>query len=286
MLSGSYYELPETPEFFCGDVSTMAYTGNSLTPTGNTTEVIDGFLLSDEQTLIVADSAAGNPTIYEYKMSTVNDLSTVAYTGNSFDASAQFDTTGKRIHTVVLSLDGLHMYLIASDWPTTPVPVFEYSLSTANDITTASYTGRSWLPSEDNFPYSIYISDDGTKLIAAGTTNKKLYSYTLSTPFNLSTISYDGVDFDWTGQTTEEANVYVTNLGSSLYLVDAISNRVFQYSMTTPYDISTLSYTGKFFSTTAETDDTHGFSMNNTATRAYIADITSNTIYEYGLDCS
>lgn len=131
------------------------------------------------------------------------------------------------------SKDGLHMYAVLGAVAGT---VFEYTLSTPWDISTASFTGHSYnLNAQGNNIFNIDISEDGTKFFAALTTN--LHVYTLSTPWDISTISYIGA------QTLPVAILAGSN---SLRFLDGGKKFVYQKSggivyetLSTAYDYST-----------------------------------------------
>ena len=59
--------------------------------------------------------------------------------------------------------------------------VYQYSLSTAWDLSTASYDYSSFsVSSQDATPLGIaFKSDDGTKMYMAGVTNSSVYQYSI-----------------------------------------------------------------------------------------------------------
>ena len=62
----------------------------------------------------------------------------------------------------------------------------EYSLSTAYDISTLSYTGRSFDPSaEDPTPHTIHFNTNGTKMFMIGDDNDTIFEYDVVIPYNM-----------------------------------------------------------------------------------------------------
>jgi hypothetical protein len=59
-----------------------------------------------------------------------------------------------------------------------------------------------------------------------------VYQYSLSTGFDLSTISYDNVSFSVASQDTLPIGIAFNNDGSKLYMLGDTSNSVYQYSTT------------------------------------------------------
>jgi len=61
----------------------------------------------------------------------------------------------------------------------------------AQDVSTGSYASKSLsVSSEDTSPYGVAFSSDGTKAYVVGSTNTKVFQYTLSTAWDASTGSY------------------------------------------------------------------------------------------------
>ena len=69
--------------------------------------------------------------------------------------------------------------------------VGEYSLTTAFDVSTATFVDRFEVVNEDNNPSGVAFNNDGTKMFVTGFTGDNVYEYTLSTGFDLtSTVSF------------------------------------------------------------------------------------------------
>ena len=100
------------------------------------------------------------------------NLSTASYDNVSFSvASQETVTTG-----VVFNADGTKMYTVGY----TTDNVHEYSLSTAYDISTASYDSVSFsVGSQDTSPTGIRFNADFTKMYISGNTNDTVYQYSI-----------------------------------------------------------------------------------------------------------
>jgi len=65
--------------------------------------------------------------------------------------------------------------------------IYQYSLSTAWDLSTASYASKSFAVSkQDSTPQEMYLTPDGSKLMIIGQTTDSVFQYTLSTPWDIS----------------------------------------------------------------------------------------------------
>ena len=124
--------------------------------------------------------------------------------------------------------------------------VGEYSLTTAFDVSTATFVGRFEVVNQDNNPSDVAFNNDGTKMFVTGFTGDNVYEYTLSTGFDLtSTVSF--VDsFDVSGQETEPGGLTFNNDGTKMSMVGENSKKVNEYTLTTPFDVSSASFVDSF----------------------------------------
>ena len=138
--------------------------------------------------------------------------------------------------------DGTKMFVSGN----TGNDVGEYSLTTAFDVSTATFVGRFEVVNQDNNPSDVAFNNDGTKMFVTGFTGDNVYEYTLSTGFDLtSTVSF--VDsFDVSGQETEPGGLTFNNDGTKMFMVGENSKKVNEYTLTTPFDVSSASFVDSF----------------------------------------
>lgn len=138
---------------------------------------------------------------------------------------------------ITFNPDGTKVYLVGESKNT----VFQFSLGTAWDITTATYDNKSKATGL-NVSNSAIFSDDGLTMWIGGWWNTGyVYKYTLSTAWDVSTASYV-----W--DTTWKSNVsffectwyWIANDWQYLFMLSRWSKYIRRYTMTTPYDITTL----------------------------------------------
>lgn len=98
----------------------------------------------------------------------------------------------------------------------------EFALSTAYNPSTATYTTNGSVASQTTLPLRTDFNSNGTKFyILAGTTGAGvLYQYSLSTAFDVSTLSYDGSLSLTDGALSPAfiAGLYITDDDSTLYV--------------------------------------------------------------------
>ncbi len=171
---------------------------------------------------------------------------------NSFDVQGatyedkSLSLTQTNPQDLVLNSDGTKMYL--QDGGFNADSIYEFSLSTAYDISTATSTGNSFNLYSASFnsrsPQGLGISSDNTKLYSLDDDLNAIYQIDMSTASDLSTASYNSVAL--TGLDTDGAasvkGFFIGNNGTKLYAVDAVDDLVYQYTLSTAWDISTASY--------------------------------------------
>ena len=64
----------------------------------------------------------------------------------------------------------------------------EYSLTTAFDVSTASFNQLFSVAAQDGTPSGMTFNDDGTKMYIVGTQHDKVYEYSLDNPTNSNSL--------------------------------------------------------------------------------------------------
>jgi len=142
----------------------------------------------------------------------------------------------------VFSDDGLNMYVVSNASDT----VFQYSLSTAWVVNTASYTGNTLVTTtQDNSPYGVWISPDGTKFFVLGDQTNSVYRYTMSTPYNIGTASFDsGQVLDFTAEIPAPGSLTFKPDGSKIYVGGRSDHTIYQRDLSSAFDLTSDSNPG------------------------------------------
>jgi len=215
-----------------------------------------------------------NDFVYQYSLSTGFDLSTASYDNVSFSVGSQ-ETTPMQIN---FNSDGTKMFIIGN----TNDNVYQYSLSTGFDLSTASYDSISFsVVSQDIGPYGATFSSDGTKMFVVGVLNLSIFQYSLSTAFDLSTASYDSVSFDISSEDTDPRGLTFNQDGTLMYIVGDTNNSIFQYSLSTGFDLSTATYDAVNFSVGSQDSSAWSVRLSNDGTKMFVLGTTTDTIYQY-----
>jgi len=206
--------------------------------------------------------------------STTFDLAEASYTSKSFDISSQ-DTVPRGLK---FSADGTSMFIVGD----ANNKVFQYTLSTGFDVSTASYSSKSFATTQENFPQALAFNVDGTSMFIVGTDNDTVFQYTLSTGFDVSTASYASKSFSVNAQDTSPRGLKFSADGTSMFIVGAQAT-VFQYTLSTGFDVSTASYASKSFSVASQDVAPTSLEFNTDGTSMFIVGGVNDTAFQYTL---
>lgn len=244
-------------------------------------------------------------SLYEYTLSMPFDLSTATYVQGE-DVSAQ-DTSPAG---VAFKTDGTAFYIGGA----ASQAIFEYSLSAAWDISTATYSrqfslGGAW------FSGDLFIDSSGTSMYLSEYTDGKLRRYTLVSPWDISSATLSetsaallsnlimgSVDPNglYAFVSRNDTQVYRYLLGGSLLVTArgialkpdgaklylAAPNTGFihdlrEYDLSSPWDVSTASFVQDKSVTGVSTASTPVFKPDGT--KVFITDVSLDAVIEVPL---
>ena len=214
-------------------------------------------------------------TIYQYTLSTPGDISTATYDSKSFSVGSQ-ETSPRDL---AFNSDFSKVYVVGLINDT----IYQYTLSTPGDISTATYDSKSFdVSAQENRPTSLAFNNDFSKVYVVGFANDTIYQYTLSTPGDISTASYDSnKSFLVSAQETSLTGLVFNNDFSKMWVIGTSSDTIYQYTLSTPGDISTATYDSKSFSVGSQEPNSLALAFNNDFSKVYVVGYGNNTIYQY-----
>ncbi len=201
------------------------------------------------------------------------NLSTATYDSVFYDPG-QDDLTG-----LFYRPDGTKMYVC---WFGTG-GVYQHTLSTAWDMTTASYDLISYSASPANNITGLFFKPDGTKMYLVENAADNIRQYTLSTAWNVSTATYDSVSLNVTSQNTNPRGIFFKPDGTKMYMVGIDTDAIYQYSLSTAWDLSTASYDSVLFNITSQDTTPLELFFRPDGKKMYIVGLENNTVYQYTL---
>jgi DNA-binding beta-propeller fold protein YncE len=173
--------------------------------------------------------------------------------------------------------DGLKMYMVGS----ISDRVHEYNLSTAWNITTAVYSQDFNVVSQENNPTGIFFRADGLKMYIVGATNDKVYEYNLSTAWNITTAVYSQ-DFSVFSHGNNPTGIFFRADGLKMYIVGFSNAKVYEYNLSTAWNITTAVYL-QDFSVGSQEQTLQGIFFRADGLKMYIVGALNDRVHEYNL---
>lgn len=200
-------------------------------------------------------------------------VASAAYSGTSYLSAETNDPID-----LLFSDDGLTMYMTDGFTFVT----YQYTLTTPFQISTATYSGKSFNPTaQAPSGNDIFFGNSGTKLFVVDYGSSTVFQWTLSTAWDVSTASYDSVSVYVGATANKPFLLFFRNNGLQMYVMNA-SNKVFQFTLTTAWDVSTATYANIFFNSSAQVTDLANMFINPDGFRLFIIDY-SGFVYQYTL---
>ena len=257
-----------------GSTASISQTDNVFTITPGTDEANAGEF---SITFSVTDGATGVVSaVSAFTLAFGIDISQAVYDNKSFSVASQTTSPfGIRFNTA-----GTKMYILGTNNPSS---VYQYSLTSSWNVNTASYDNVSFRVDQQNtYPRSIAFNYNGSKMYMVGTNNPdSVYQYSLSSGWNLNTASYDNVSFSVASQDPAPDGLAFNADGTKMYIVGQSNNRVFQYSLSTPFDISTASYDDASLDVTSQDGSPCGITFKPDDSKMYIIGYAADAVYQY-----
>ena len=157
------------------------------------------------------------------------------------------------------------------------------SYAVGYDLSNATYDNVSSSIAEGGAQYGIAYKSDGTRFYFIDNPTTTGYQYNLTTGWDVSTMSYANKSFNFGNQDGGALAIGISSDGTKMYMIGYSNDRVYQYTLSTPYELNTASYDSVSFSVVSQVTNARGLSFKSDGTRMYIGDTTSETIFQYSL---
>jgi hypothetical protein len=247
-------------------LSTATYNSINFNPASQTTTAY-GISFGDSGTKLYV-TGTNEDSVFQYnsgynQVTNTFDVSTGNYFADTPSVSAQYDFSN------------------AGDTQTWQLEVTGNQAVVGYDLANAAYDSVSFYINEDALPIGLRFNNDGTKLYVLGNGTKTVYQYTLSTAFDLSTASYDSVSFSISSQDTSPHDIVFNTDGTKMYMIGTTNDSIFQYTLSTAFDLSTASYDSVSFSISSQDTSPSGMAFNNDGTKLYMVGYVNDRIFQY-----
>lgn len=176
--------------------------------------------------------------VNQFNLSIPFDMNTITY-NNVYVTLTELGGTGRALH---ISSGGTKLYAMS-----TSEIVHQYTLGTAWDLSTISYDSKTLnLTSYDSTGVFVLVSGDGSKLYFIGDATDTVYQFSLGTSFDISTATYDSVTLNLNtlfGEVSPDACAFNSD-GTKFYIYGSEKDDIFEFFLTTAWDLSTATFTG------------------------------------------
>lgn len=258
------------------DLITVAYDNKSFSIT-NQDATAHGLAFSYDGTKMYCLGDT-NDRIYQYTLNPAWDVSSADYSAaKSLLISGQSTASAG----ITISSDGKKFYVMANTGS-----VMQYSIPTAWDISTATYDSiTKAIGGEDLTARQVSFKPDGTKMYVGGSTNEKIYQYSLSSAWNVSSATYDNVFISVAGQDISSRGDMISWDGTRMYMSGNTTPSIYQYNLSTPWDLSTATYT-RSFSVNSYDNNTYGVQCKPDGTKIYFIGAQNSKVYQYSMSAA
>jgi DNA-binding beta-propeller fold protein YncE len=250
------------------DISSASYDSVSFSVNSQDSSPSDIAFNNDGTKMFVLGYA--NDAVYEYTLSTGFDISTATYSQNFSVASQDTYPTG-----IAFNTNGTKMFVVGQ----TNDAVYEYTLTTGFDVSTASYSQSFSVATQELNPQGITFNTDGTKMYVCGFAGDDVNEYGLTTGFDISTASYSQ-NFSVASEETTPTGIRFNSDGTKMFVIGAISDAVHEYGLSTGFDVSTASLS-QSFSVASQDDAPTGLAFNSDGTKMFMVGNSANAVYQY-----
>ena len=259
--------------------------------TGDGADTPEGIRWKPDGTKFFITDRGSPARVVEYSVSNAWDVTTGTITeGTNFSVSS-YETSP---YDVAFNSDGTRMYVIGQSGD----DIIEYSLSVGYDLSsTVTYVGTSGNLGGPTAPAGFDFSPDGTKLAVIGSSTDRLYHYTLSTAWDLSTLSLQSsVDMSQITVMSQtgpnDRDLYFTtpmairwnDSGKRMAMYDGYGttvDKIANIPVGVAYDASTL--VDGYIAKNTNQGSPYAIQFKPDGTRCYMLDYSDSVVYQYSI---
>ena len=261
------------------DLSTLSFTARKSTTTVGSGDVYINVLPDGTKSIV-----NGND-IGQYKVATLSTAWDISSMGVQYSTTAVSVNGIKKVKKITFNNTGTKCFVVAQGM----AAIFEFNLSTAWDITTATFSGDSdaYVDLYDytgggSTKHGVVFKSDGLKVLFL-TSYQRLYSADLTTAWDLGTltnIKYKNLS----SLNGDPENLNAKPDGYKVYIADGTDKSVYEYSLSTAWDASSMSTTPTILdvSTYVTSSSFSSCSFKSDGTALYVGNY-NDKIHEYTL---
>lgn len=246
-----------------GDVTTRASRATDFSPNGSTMYVI----------------GKASHDIRQFRLSTPWNVSTASEQG-------RFDLLDDLTSQVQENFAANGIYIDKENgkrvWVFNRTEIWEFSLGTPWDITTASPTGYKDLSDHIVRGHDIDFKPDGTRIFIDDRIEGVIFQYDLSNPWNIESIDQPDYVLDISSRQVAVRGTQFAPEGDRMFNMDTGAERIYEFKLSEPYELRSASFYGSY-SVGSQVDEPTGLTFKPDFTRFYVTSEFEEKIYQYKL---
>ena len=240
VITGITTSFARLEEFYPFDVTKAIYRKGQNLVDGSKNDLQAIFLRPDGTKLYVADQ--NTLTITEWDLSTPYEIDTA-----TINASNQLgiSTQVQDIYDIFIRDDGTKLYTLGRGAQAPFVTQLnQFDLSVAWDLTSDTAAGISTQTTIANQTLThrgLEIVDTGTKVITISPVDSALYSYTLSSAFDITSASYASSSGSLSADDAAPTDFAMSTDGTQMVVLGGDTEKFIEYTLSTGFDVTTVS---------------------------------------------
>ena len=176
--------------------------------------------------------------------------------------------------------DGTHLYFLSSTNDT----VYDYILPDRWDISTAYATGDSVSVAAQTTPHGLHFKPDGASFYVFGSYTDVIRQYNMSVPWDITTATLYGNGLDTSANESTGTGLFIKPDGTQVFFTGTGSDSVRRYTLTTPWDITTMTATGnKILSVSGQEASPGDIAFNPDGDKLYLVGRSGDDVNYYEL---
>ena len=201
-------------------------------------------------------------------------------TASLYSTAADYPDVDIHLQDIFFKPDGTEFFVCGASVNT----VKAYTCSTPWDTSTFSVNSSKDGPTLSEDLNGLFFNDDGTKMYLLIDALRYVWEFDLGTPYDPS---------DALGGTTYSRRYYVGSQagnpsglafspdGTKMYIADRLDDRVYQYDLSTAWDVTTASYYSSI--STGSATDPHGVFFKTDGTQMFVTSTNNDRVNVYNL---
>ena len=156
-----------------------------------------------------------------------------------------------------------------------------YQLIGQNGLNILDNTAQATLTAGTNANFIRDIYTDSTGYLNTIDTGNTTATFDTDKYINSLTANYSQT-FDVSAQDESPRGVSFNSTGTKMYVIGSANDSVYEYDLTTAWNISTADYS-QTLDVSAQDTDPRGLAFNSAGTKMYVAGSSNDSVYEYDL---